>query len=255
MHTRSELSQDLNTLGVARGDLLFVHSSYKSLGEVEGGVASVIGAMEDAVGPDGLIVMPSFNLIGDKDERAARWNPGSTPSSVGWVTEYFRQLQGTFRSDHYSHSTAARGKDAESFVADHLSNEGPGSPWDRPPWGKTHGTHAPMMRAYKRDGHVLMLGVDYETSTYCHIVEVLYWDRQLQKDPAAGFLRLDRNRLGQFWEDRGRVQRGRVGDSDSRCFGVRDYVNTLLREVEQNSNTYDRLKLETEITLKGEENG
>ena len=104
-------------------------------------------------------------------------------------------------------------------------------------------------------GRVLMLGVDYETSTYCHIVEVLYWDRQLQKDPAAGFLRLDRNRLGQFWEDRGRVQRGRVGDSDSRCFGVRDYVNTLLREVEQNSNTYDRLKLETEITLKGEENG
>ena len=258
MHTRSTLSRDLNALGIELGNLLFVHSSFKSLGEVEGGVVAVIGAMEDAVGSDGLIVMPSFNLIGDKDERAANWNVERTLSSVGWITEYFRQMPGTYRSDHYSHSTAARGHDAESFVADHLSEEGPGSPWDRPPWGKTHGANAPMMKAYQRDGKILMLGVDYETSTYCHIVEVLHWEQQLQSDPGAEFLRLDRPLLGQFWEGLGRVEKGLVGDSDSRCFDIRDYVNTLLGEVARNPEAYDRLSLEQESrtnTPKGEGNG
>ncbi len=255
MHTRATLAEDLRTLRIVEGDLMFVHSSFKSLGPVESGVKTVIRAMEDVVGPDGLIVMPSFNLIGGRDERAARWSVTDTPSSVGWITEYFRRLPDTYRSDHYSHSTAARGKDASAFVGDHLSDEGPETPWDRAPWGRTHGRNAPMLKAYHRDGHVLMLGVDYETSTYCHVVEALYWEQQLDRDPAAEFLRLDRGRLGDFWERQGRVRRGQVGDSDSRCFGIRDYVDTLLAEVEQNPGYYDRLKLEAENTSKGEGNG
>lgn len=254
-HTRQSLAVDLKALDIAEDDLIFVHSSFKSLGEVYGGAESVIGAMEDAVGSEGMIVMPSFNLIGGRDERAARWSVADTSSSVGWITEFFRRMPGTFRSDHYSHSTAARGKGAEGFVADHLSNEGPVTPWDREPWGRTHGRKAPMLKAYARDGHILMLGVNYETSSYCHVVEALHWERQLQKDVSAEFIGLDRPRLGNFWESLERVRRGHVGDSDARCFGIRDYVDTLLDEVERNADAYDRLAIEASDTSKGEGNG
>ena len=60
LHSSSDLSQDLRRLGVQAGDTLFVHSSYKSLGPVRGGAIAVIAALEDAIGPDGLLLMPSF---------------------------------------------------------------------------------------------------------------------------------------------------------------------------------------------------
>ena len=113
--TCATLGRDLCALGVESGDILFIHSSFKSLGPVDGGASTVVAALEDAVGPDGLVLMPSFSLVpGDKDLRAAKWDRATTPSTVGWLTEYFRQMPGTVRSDHYSHAVAARGRRAEA---------------------------------------------------------------------------------------------------------------------------------------------
>ena len=172
-HDKAELQDHLQALGVHQGDTLFVHSSFKSLGPVTGGAGTVVDALQAAVGPAGLLLMPSFHLI-RRDDRARLWDPAATPSTVGWLTEYFRLLPDTHRSDHYSHSVAARGPGAADFVAGHLGQEGLPSSWDRLPWGRTYGTHSPMYRAYRRGGRLLMLGVDYETSTYIHLVEVLY---------------------------------------------------------------------------------
>ena len=227
MHTRTSLARDLRALGVCAGDTLFVHSSFKSLGEVSGGVQSVVDALMDAIG-DGLLLMPSFNLDGGRDWRAAHWDPQTTPSSVGWLTEFFRLLPGTVRSDHYSHSVAARGREARSIVDGHRRDEGLPSPWDRPPWGRTYGTHSPMVRARDRGGRLLMLGVDYHSSTYVHVVETMWWEERRQSDPRAAFVGLDRPRLGALWDRTGRLSRGRVGDAGCRLFGIRDYVDTLL---------------------------
>src|SRR5205807_1998 len=122
-------------------------------------------------------------------------DPETTPSTVGWITEFFHRMPGTFRSDHYSHSVAARGKGAAEFVAGHRRQEGPRSPWDRDPWGRTYGTHSPMYRAYEADGQLLMLGVEYDSSTYVHLVETLFWNRLLEQDPAATYPYLDRPAL------------------------------------------------------------
>ena len=154
-------------------------------------------------------------------------------------------MPGTFRSDHYSHSVAARGKDAERFVADHLSHEGMASLWDRDPWGKTYGSSSPMIRAYDRDGKILMLGVDYESSTYCHVVEVMYWNERLSNDPNASFVRLDRDRMGEVWEQTGSMKTGKIGDAGCRLFRIRDYVDGLLAVVRADPDPYDRVKLGT----------
>lgn len=244
-HDLARLTADLRALGVGEGDCLFVHSSFKSLGPVEGGAAAVVAALEAAIGPEGLLLMPSFNLVGDRDTRASTWNVARTPSSVGWLTEFFRTMPGTFRSDHYSHSVAAKGPGADVFVADHLSDEGMASPWDRPPWGKTYGTHSPMIRAYDRDGKILMVGVGHDTSTYCHVVEARYWAERKANDPAAPFVWLDRERMGPVWDRVGEMRRGKVGDADCRLIGIRDYVDGLLEIVRRNPDAYDRVKLGT----------
>ena len=237
------LTCDLRRLGVEAGDTLFVHSSFKSLGPVEGGAESVIQALEDAIGPEGLLLMPSFNLV-TWELRPETWDINSTPSTVGWITEQFRRLPGVYRSDHYSHSVAARGRGAKAFVAGHLREEGYGSHWDRKPWGKTFGLHSPMYRAYQAGGKLLMLGVDYYTSTYVHLVEAMYWhmlrarSRDTGREPA--FPALDRVKLGAFWERSGGPQHGQVGDAACRLFGIRVYVDTLLAEVERNPRPYLR---------------
>jgi aminoglycoside 3-N-acetyltransferase len=236
-HTRETLARDLRALGVAPGDLLFVHSSFKSLGPVEGGAETVVCALEDALGPDGLLLMPSFNLV-EHDRRAETWDRRTTPSTTGWLTEYFRRMPGAHRSDHYSHSVAARGKGAEAFVSGHLGREGYRSPWDREPWGRTYGTHSPMHRAYEAGGKILMLGVDYASSTYVHFVEVILWNRALAQDPKARYPYLKRPDLGAFWDRAGDLRRGPVGDADCRLFRIRDYVHALLREVETNPEPY-----------------
>ncbi len=117
MHTRESLKADAVRLGIESGDTIFVHSSFKSIGTVDGGAAAVVGALEDTLGESGLLLMPSFNLIPKGGEaRAQAWNRDTTSSSVGWLTEFFWTMPGAVRSDHHSHSVAARGKDAKAFV-------------------------------------------------------------------------------------------------------------------------------------------
>ena len=236
-HTREKLASDLGHLGVEPGDTLFIHSSFRSLGPVQDGAGTVVGALEDAVGPGGLVLMPSFNLV-DWPRRAVTWNIVTSPSTVGWLTEYFRLMPGTYRSDHYSHSVAARGRGAKAFVADHLSLEGYRARWDKEPWGRTYGSDSPMYRAYRAGGKLLMLGVDYESSTYVHIVETVHWNMLLDSGSDAEFAFLKRPELGQFWDRLGTLRRGPVGDADCRLFPIREYVDTLYREVVDNPAPY-----------------
>ena len=237
-YTREKLIQDFLNLGIAHRDTLFIHSSFKSLGPVEDGAGTVIAALEAAVEEAGLILIPTFSLLPGLEERVAAWNVDKTPSTVGWLTEFFRQMPGTHRSNHYSHAVAARGKDAKTFVSDHLRREGYQSPWDHSPWGKTYGTHSPMFRAYTMNAKLLMIGVDYETSTYIHLVEVIHWNKRLEDDPRAEYIRLKRPELGEFWEGLGLLRTGKVGDSMCRLFHIKTYVDTLLAEVERNPEPY-----------------
>ena len=237
------LKQNLRDLSVEAGDILFVHSSFKSLGPVEGGAESVIQALEAAIGPEGLLLMPSFNLV-KWELRSETWDHNNTPSTVGWITELFRRLPRVYRSDHYSHSVAARGKGAKAFVGGHLRQEGYGSPWDRKPWGKTFGLHSPMYRAYLADAKLAHAGgglLHFDLHPSCRgdvLAHLRAKSRDTEREPA--FPALDRVKLGAFWERSGELKRGQVGDADCRLFGIRNYVDTLLAEVERNPQPYLR---------------
>lgn len=223
------LMQDLEKLGVEAGDVLWVHSSLRAIGPINGGADSIIDAMLNAVGPSGTILMPVFNLV-PRNKRAETWHYPETPSTTGYLTERFRLRAGTVRSDHYSHSVAAHGAQAQWFVSGHREQQGPSSPWDLEPWGRTFGSHSPFMRVYQSKAKVLMLGVDYKSATFKHLVETFIHERNLAADPHAVFDFIDPVAIGSWWDSQGMICTGNLGRAASKVFSVSNFVDRLLEE-------------------------
>ena len=228
----AQLLSDLQQLGLGRGDSVFVHSSFKNLGPVKGGALTIIRSLESAVGPCGHILMPSFNLV-ERERRAETWHLDKTPATTGWLTEFFRTLQGTVRSNHYSHSVAARGARAQEWVANRDPQSGMVSPWDLEPWEKPFGTNSPLFRCYRENAKVLMLGTTYHSLTFLHLLEVMDWNRRLAVNPGSEFRWINRELAGALWEARGKVSFGKVGMADCRLFLVREMIDDLLGGIEE----------------------
>ena len=90
--TAADIVSAVRSLGVQSGDLMIVHSSFKSLGPVEGGPATVARALVETVSPGGSAFVPTFNYGNDP------YDPATAPSYAGVITEIFRKLPGAVRS-------------------------------------------------------------------------------------------------------------------------------------------------------------
>lgn len=155
---RKKIRDELLALGVARGGVLLAHSSFKSLGNVPGGIQTLIDGLADALGPDGTLLMPGLSYMAVTRENP-RFDVRSTPSCVGAAPECFRKLEGTLRSIHPTHSVCGRGRLAEELFRDH--------PLDTTPCGP----HSPFARLRHVDGQILMLGCGLLHNTSMHAVE------------------------------------------------------------------------------------
>ena len=197
MVTRYDLCQALRRLGVAPGDICLFHSSYKSLGPVEGGAEAVIGGFEDAIGPEGTLVAPTL-CSSDFFNSYNSWHMDK-PSEVGYLAEYFRKLPGVLRSNQATHSVAARGKLAFELTHEHgayghhLCPFGTSAFSDSSPW----------VKMYERSAKVVFLGVTMRYNTFKHMIEGRYAEELLAaiSDPET------RERLnGQLWTFENRWQ-------------------------------------------------
>ncbi|HPD15294.1 MAG TPA: DUF4910 domain-containing protein [Planctomycetota bacterium] len=139
---RDEVRAALDVLGVPRGAVLMVHSSLSQFGYIEGGADAVIDALLDAVGPEGTLAMPTLSCswVGRPP-----YDPATTPSRVGAVTEAFRKRQGVLRSPHPTHSVAAFGPRAAEIVSGHTP--------DRPVFAP----EGAFGKLYELDAWILML--------------------------------------------------------------------------------------------------
>lgn len=153
---RAEVVAQLRALGVKKGGILLVHTSFRATRPVEGGPLGLIEALHDGLGPDGTLVMPSWS--GDDDEP---FDPMTTPASpdLGVVADAFWRLPGVRRS-HHVHAFAAAGPQAARITAD---------PLPLPP----HIPESPVGRVHELDGQVLLLGVGHEADTTLHLAELL----------------------------------------------------------------------------------
>ena len=160
--TKEQILDDLRKLGLKEGDIILVHSSLTSIGYAESGADAVIDALMEAIGPDGTLAMPCLSLLGSMAETLERglvFDVKRTPSTVGAITEAFRNRRGICRSFHPTHSVCAWGAKAEWITSGHDSastNFGPGTPW---------------YKIMEEGGFIMGLGIDFGPVTFVHVIE------------------------------------------------------------------------------------
>ena len=168
-----ELAQALQRVGLRQGDSTLVHSSYDAFEGFEGKPSDVIEVLKEAVGPRGLLMMPTIPFSGTAIDWV-RSHPvvdlRRTPSRMGLITEIFRRSPDVIRSVHPTHPVAAWGAQAAEYVASH--------PVARTPCG----VGSPYHGLLARDGSVLLLGVDVNAVTLYHTAEELL-ESQLRVSP------------------------------------------------------------------------
>lgn len=160
--SKDDLVNDLKVIGIKNGDSLLVHSSLSKIGYVDGGAATVIDALKEALGSNGTLMLPSFpgnTYSKNYLEKYAMFDICNTPSAMGVITEYFRKTKGVKRSFHPTDPVCAIGCLAEYYTSGHF---GQLTPYNR---------NSPFYRLCEKGGKILMIGVPLATCTNLHVME------------------------------------------------------------------------------------
>jgi aminoglycoside 3-N-acetyltransferase len=238
MLTLDKLVKDLRDLGVQAGDVLLVHSSYKSLGDVDGGPQTVIDALLAALGPDGTLIMPTFNFDFNKGKP---WDVRSTPSQMGILTEFVRKDPRARRIFHPIYSFAIVGKHAEMLGSLRYK-----SSYER---GSVFGKLRDL------DGKIMVIGLSYTHSmTFFHHIEqmegvdyrflkqftgeVTDWDgitkvdtfEMLVRDVDMGVI-TEVNPMGELMEKAGVIKSKKIGAADVKLMKANEVYAFTAREM------------------------
>ena len=247
--TVDTLTAQLRALGVRRGAVVLVHSSYKSLGEVIGGPQAVVEALLAAAGtvvvpthtpensdPAGWANPPVPAVWWEPIRREAPgFDPARTPASrwMGRLSELVRAWPGARRSDHPQVSFAAVGPRAAAVVDGHSLTG-------------SLGEASPLGAIYRMDGQVLLLGVGHDANTSLHLGETRQpsppthtagsvvrgrgWTTWTEVDVDAS----DFEALGHDFEQTGAVTLGPVGEATGRLMSQRAAADFATAWIPQN---------------------
>lgn len=156
-YNKQQLKDQLESMGLKGDETILIHSSMKSIGEVDGGADSVLDAWMEYF-KDGLLLLPTHTWKTVNADNPV-YNPQTTPSCVGLLTNMFMKRDGVIRSLHPTHSMAGYGKNAAEYLAGEEYNNTPCTP------GGCYD------RLKDVGGKVLLVGVGHERNTYIHSVE------------------------------------------------------------------------------------
>ena len=115
MLTKEYLVERLKEFAIEPDAILMVHSSLKALGPIDGGAETVIATVEETV-KDGTLVFPALLTTNWEEVIAAGWHL-NRPSEVGYISEVFRNQEGSVRSMNPTHSVSARGRNAYDIIS------------------------------------------------------------------------------------------------------------------------------------------
>jgi len=237
--TRESIAEDLRRIGIEPGDVVFFHSSLKSLGQVEGGAEAVVDAFLDAVGPEGLVIVPTLTFTFAHGELAKyAFDPKETPSRVGKITDTLWRRPNAFRSAHPTHSIAAIGRRAEELVQGHDKTS-------------TFGKDGPYRRYVAWGAKIMFLGVNMTCNTTLHAIEdwldLPYMQTEeavvkgpdgrpkvvkVYKSPSG-----DRDfyqqgsKVERLLEKTGMIRRGKVGEADTMWLPSQEMVQAVVEGI------------------------
>lgn len=166
--TSAQLQADLRGLGLLPGDVVWVHSSLKSLGYVEGGAKAVIDALWQSIQPGGTLVIPAYymlgTILGTCQDPDYVFDPRAMGSNLGAISDTVLKWPGVRRSIHPTHSIAAIGPLAQDIVGDHHRAR------------SAFGQDSPWQRFTAINGKLMGLGISLGPVTYYHHIEDMLGD-------------------------------------------------------------------------------
>ena len=178
----SDLKTELEALGIKKGDILLVHSSFRPLKSFGCSPDEIIGMLIDLVGDEGLLVMPSFVAyeeeisggFNETSEKEFTYDPKGSKAWTGVITDKFWRRDDVIRSSFPDNSLAARGKRAGELFKNEIDSEmahDKKSAWE-----------------YLREHHakILFLGIPaFNSITEIHLCE----DRLDEQFPVKGWFK------------------------------------------------------------------
>jgi len=232
------LTSAFRDLGVQADDTLLVHSSYKSLGPVDGGPPTVIAALLAALGSAGTLIMPTFNFDFNK---GAPWDVRSTPSQMGVLTELVRKDPRARRVFHPFYSFAVIGRHAGMLGSLRYK-----SSYER---------NSVFGKLRDLDGKIMVIGLSYNNSmTFFHHIEQMegvdyrflkqftgevtdedghtYTDtfEMLVRDIDQGVKTMV-DPMGELLEKAGVIQSRRIGEADVKLMKAQEVYALTAREM------------------------
>ncbi len=160
----------LHDLGLARGDVLYVHSSFSRLRRFGLSAEDLLDILCEQVGSEGTIAMPSFawNIVSGERPwvgyaKYLQILPAldvlNTPTNIGWLPEKFRLRRGVLRSAQGIWPITAWGRLAATLTRGQellSSPYGPGSSFSQ---------------LIGRGAKLVGLGVTLNTTSLCPVVD------------------------------------------------------------------------------------
>lgn len=247
MITSKDITNSLYELGLRAGDTCLFHSSFKSLGEVDGGAGAVIKGFEDLLGENGTLAVPTL-VSKDFFESYNNWHLDK-PSETGYLTEYFRKCEGVLRSDQATHSVVARGRLAYELTFEHTAR-GP----HLCPFGEyAFADSSPWLKLYNMNANIVFIGVTLKYNTLKHPVEARFAETLLsyvsdpvKKEQLKARLQSFENRWQGVWpyyhgekmqahlESLGLVSSTQCGNATLRMIKAKDASDAAFKEISEN---------------------
>jgi len=239
-----EMLTDLQKIGLACGDVVIVHSSFKALGVTDSSPSDVIHTIAHLLGPDGTLMMPTFTYSYSGIWHVAPFDPDETPGiSNGVLSETLRKFPGALRSAHPTYSVAAIGKHAERITKDKEN----AAPLGR---GSSYGI------ALELNARILLIGVGNDRNSLLHYAEVMaglpyndipfreFWGRtaivkkggEITECPLPDEFPGCSDNFGvvdPYLEEKGILAPGKIGSADSSLMSAHDMVNAVVEKLHQ----------------------
>jgi aminoglycoside 3-N-acetyltransferase len=152
MLNKKDLLNGFEKTNVKKGGTIVVHTSYKSLGGVEGGVDTVINAMLELVGRNGTVLFPAFNFQSWTETHY--FDVMETPSKMGMITEQARLKPDAKRTPHPIYSFSALGACAEEF--------------SKTEDVEAYGPNSVFALFHKLNATIISIGLDFNNSFSMH---------------------------------------------------------------------------------------
>ncbi|AII14271.1 aminoglycoside N3'-acetyltransferase [Campylobacter iguaniorum] len=154
---KSDLVDALRQIGIKSGDSICVHTELFTLGNPllakDEFLEALLWCFYEVIGKNGTLIMPTFTYSFCKNQIYDKLNSKST---MGVLTEFFRQQNGVVRTNDPIFSFAIGGNNKEAFLSDSKSCFGKNSVYD----------------VLKRiNGKIVLFGLEHAGYTFTHYIE------------------------------------------------------------------------------------